>query len=181
MIVSSSFQSDMIVYGDQHLSPEGTSEPTDMQSTSLRSIPRRSPAADPGPPPTVPARAMSPAPAPGTQPRGSTSSAKSSANGSFNRRQNLSVRHLPFLVFRNAYDANSIFPGRRIVTEQPECSPAVPNRKECNPSTCRYETTTRNTYTVVSSSSDRRAGLRCICAARLRVQHSMQSLYGNQC
>ncbi|TVY42361.1 Bud site selection protein [Lachnellula subtilissima] len=57
-----------------------------MQSTSLRSVQRRSPAADSGPPPTVPARSMSPAP--GSQPRASSSSAKSTANGSLNRRQN---------------------------------------------------------------------------------------------
>ncbi|TVY83817.1 Bud site selection protein [Lachnellula suecica] len=55
-------------------------------STSLRSMQRRSPAADPGPPPTVPARSMSPAPGP--QPRGSTASAKSATNGSGNRRPN---------------------------------------------------------------------------------------------
>ncbi|TVY51101.1 Bud site selection protein 6 [Lachnellula cervina] len=57
-----------------------------MQSTSLRSVQRRSPAADPGPPPTVPARSMSPAL--GSQPRASASSASSTANGSLNRRQN---------------------------------------------------------------------------------------------
>ncbi|TVY47096.1 Bud site selection protein [Lachnellula occidentalis] len=78
----------MIVYGhdQQNLSPQGFTETTDMQSTSLRSVQRRSPAADPGPPPTVPARSMSPAP--GSQPRASTASAKSPANGSMNRRQN---------------------------------------------------------------------------------------------
>jgi hypothetical protein len=170
----------MIVYGDQqNLSPEGSSEPTDMQSTSLRSIPRRSPAADPGPPPTVPARSMSPAPGP--QPWASTSSAKSTANGSLNRRQNVSVASSSSSGLQMHMMLTQCLPGRRIFTKQPECSPAVPDRKECNPPPCSHEATPRNPYTMVSSPSDRRAGLRCICAARLRVQHSMQSLYGHQC